>query len=52
VQAIHDASCLLGASCVTESTPDPDDGGSEGANKSVTAPALEAKARLLRMRLG
>lgn len=37
IQAIHDASSLLGADCVSESAPDVSDGSSEGANKSVHA---------------
>lgn len=35
IQAIHDASSLLGAQCVSEPAPDEDDGSAEGANKSV-----------------
>lgn len=37
VQAIHDASSLLGAQCVSEPEPDVADGSAEGANKSVKA---------------
>jgi hypothetical protein len=36
VQAIHDASNILGAACVTEAEPDADDGAADGANKSVS----------------
>ncbi len=51
LQAIHDASILLGAQCVSEPAPDVDDGSSEGANRALEA-AVEAKAALLRIRLG
>jgi hypothetical protein len=53
LQAVHDASVLLGASCVPTSEPEPDadDGSSEGANRALAA-AVEAKAALLRIRLG
>lgn len=54
LQAIHDASSLLGAQCVpsdqTEAAPSPDDGSDDGANKAL-AEALAVKGRLLRMRL-
>jgi hypothetical protein len=36
IQAIHDASSLLGADCVSEADPDEDDGADEGANKGFT----------------
>lgn len=38
VQAIHDASCHLGASCAVVESTDSLDGASEGANKGVEGP--------------
>lgn len=44
IQAIHDASALLGAQCVSEASPDEEDGAAEGANKAVRQSFVVGKA--------
>ena len=50
LQAIHDASAILGARCASQPEPVAGDGSDEGANKAIDT-AVAVKARLLRMRL-
>jgi hypothetical protein len=44
IQAIHDASSLLGAECASEAAPDAGSGADEGANKSAWRAMIVGKA--------
>jgi hypothetical protein len=51
LQAIHDASSLLGAQCTQEPAPDEADGSAEGANKDANEATLNAQLDAFRIRL-